>query len=473
MYEVNDFVFIFKVIRVINILIKNIKKFSSKLIGIGILIPAILSLYFIVQFGITTVYWDEWVMVPILKEFFTGGDVLSHLTKQHNEHIPFFPSSILLVLAYFTAYNVIFELLVGWIFLSLTVYVLWRLLNQTVPEARWLIIPMAWLTFSFSQYETMLWGYTSLQWYLLIFSVITAIYFLNKIKYSPSSLFPALILGFVGTFSLLGGLLFWLVGFANFRGKFSHRKKMLLIYSIIAISTFMLFSSWDIPAHHRTSPLSSLDNPLSLIKYSITYLGNPPQIILDTRTSESTIIIGTVIGFIILSLFFVMSLFFCRTQVRKRYNDKLLPWFQIAFFGFLSAIITGIGRLSFGEQTALSSRYVPAATLFWEGTLIITAVLLLYMIKSVKTTRNQNILKTIFVILLIFLSFSIGLSYYFGWVGGSNFSNRISVGSECLLTFESATDDCLSILYPDPDFIRKNAKILHELCLGPLSVRCT
>jgi len=412
-------------------------------------------------------------MVPILKEFFTGGDALTPLTLQHNEHIPFFPRSIFLVLAYFTSYNVFFELLVGWIFLILTVYVLWRLLNQTVPETRWLIIPMAWLTFSFSQYKTMLWGYPSLLWYLLIFSVITAIYFLNKIKYSPSSLFPALILGFVGTFSLLSGLLFWLIGFASFRGKFSHRKKLFLIYSIVAISTFMLFSSWDIPPHHTTSPLSSFENPSSLIKYIMTFLGNPPQIILDSYTSESTIIVGTVIGFMILSLFFVMSLFFCRTQIRKRYNDKLLPWFQIAIFGFLSAIITGIGRLGFGEHTALASRYVPPATLFWEGTLIITAVLLLYMIKSAETTRNQNILKTIFVILLIFLSLSIGLGYYFGWVEGSNFSNIISVGSDCLLAFESATDDCLSSLYPIPDFVREHAKILHELCLGPLSVRCT
>jgi len=450
-------------------------KFSTKLILIGVLIPAFLSLYFILQFGITTVFWDEWLMVPILNKFYTGGNLFPILTEQHNEHFDFFPRIITLAVAYFTSYDVFFELFVGWIFLSLTLFVLWLLLKQTFPEARWLIIPMAWMTFSFSQYETMLWGFPSIQWYLVIFSVITGIYFLNKIKYSSRFLIPALFLGFIGTFSHFIGLLFWFIGIVNFLGKFPRRKILILIYSIVATSTLILFFvSWESPTHYVTSPSSSFDNPHSLIKYIIAYLGNPPQIKLDISASAPNIVVGTIIGGLVLSLFIVMSSLVFRTQVRKHYNEKLMPWFQIAFFGLFNAIITGIGRVGFGEHTALSSRYIPPTTLFWEGTLVITAFMLLYMIKTAKTSRNRNIIKTIFVILLIFLGLSIGLSYYYGWIAGSNFSNKISIGGSCLLEFESATDDCLSILHPSPDYVvREFAKILHELCLGPLSVRCT
>ena len=454
------------------------KKFPNKLIGIGVLVPALLSLYFMTQLGLSTVFLDEWYMVPLLGEFYSGGDPFSILIQPQNEHITFFPKVIILGVAYVTSYNIFVEIFVGWIFLSLTLFVLWRLLNQTVPEARWLIIPMAWLTYSFSQYETMLWGFPSIQWYFTILSVISAIYFLNKINSSSRFLLPALVFGFIGAFSHFIGNLFWIVGLVNFRNKFNFRKILLTIYSIVGISTFILYfvvRNFDsIVSNPRY--YSAFDDPTGMIRFILGYLGNPLHLkssFFSSVASPFEVTVAVAVGAFVLSMLIVSSLFFCRSSVRERYSEKLIPWLQISFFAILAAIITAIGRLArHGEELALASRYVPLGTLFWESTLVITVMMLLFLKQTAKTGRNQNIIKSILIILLILLALSISMSYYNGWINGSNFSSRISNAAPCIVNFESATDKCLGKLAQFPELSREQAKILLEYCLGPLSVRC-
>jgi len=83
-------------------------KYSTIIVLVGTLIPAFLSLFFIFQLGLKTLFWDEWEMVPILELFFTGGNWIPTLNEFHNEHKMVFPKLIILGLAYFTSFNVFF-----------------------------------------------------------------------------------------------------------------------------------------------------------------------------------------------------------------------------------------------------------------------------------------------------------------------------------------------------------------------------
>jgi len=137
-------------------------KFFPKSIALwlGAITPPILSLFFIMNFAVPSVFLDEWEIVPYLYEIFGGGDIFSlDITHQHNEHIPIFPRLIILGLASLSSYNIFLELIVGWIFLNLTLIVFWFLLVKTVPESKWLIIPISWLSNSFIQYPVFLLGW--------------------------------------------------------------------------------------------------------------------------------------------------------------------------------------------------------------------------------------------------------------------------------------------------------------------------
>jgi len=152
----------------------------------------------------------------------------------------------------------------------------------------------------------------------------------------------------------------------------------------------------------------------------------------------------------------------------------MTPWFQIAFFGLMSAIVTGFGRLEFGIIQALADRYVPLSNLFLEATVVIGCVVFLSVIKKSNTKKRRTVLWAIFFILLFFLSLHIALAYIQGWVWGEMWSNVVNKKGECLLNFENASDECLKKLWleKDPLFIRERALILKEYCLGPFADNC-
>jgi hypothetical protein len=81
-------------------------------------------------------------------------------------------------------------------------------------------------------------------------------------------------------------------------------------------------------------------------------------------------------------------------------------------------------------------------------------------------------MKCSIVFLLILVSFEVSVGYVYGWIAGSFLHNMFATGTSCLLTFESASDDCLQILYPDAKNLREQAKFLQEFCLGPFASKC-
>jgi len=254
-------------------------KSYSIFLWIGVSIPAILSLYFIFQFGITTVLNDEWIVVPNLGLFFSGGDWLQSITTNQNAHIPFFPQLIILIMAYFNSYNLFMEILVGWTFLSLTLLVLWLLLRQTIPEAKWIIIPVSWLNYSLAAYGDLLWGFPSIQWHLAIFAGICSIYFLNKIKYSFSSIFLVIFFLILGTFSHLTGLYVWLIGWLSIID--SKSRSIFFIYLIAGI-TILVFYYFRIPQFLTSGRGGNfalpIKDPISWVSYVMAYLGNSPNL---------------------------------------------------------------------------------------------------------------------------------------------------------------------------------------------------
>lgn len=218
-------------------------KFTTVLIWIGTITPALLSIYFIQNFYVNTVYWDEWEIVPSLSIIFGGEDIFSlNIHSTHNEHLPIFPRLLVLFLASISSYNIFLEVFVGWLFVTMTVLVFWFLLGKTYPEVKWMIIPISWLSYSFIQYQNFLFGWASIHWHFTIFLVVTAFYFLNDGKGSIKSLGLFVILSSIATFSHLIGALTWLIGLSYLR---SMKRKYFAIIAISFIFIAFFISSLD------------------------------------------------------------------------------------------------------------------------------------------------------------------------------------------------------------------------------------
>ena len=442
------------------------KIFSNSIaLWLGTLTPAVLSIFFITKFWINTVFWDEWEIVPLLSILF-GGDILSlELTGIHNEHLPFFHRLIVLGLASISSYNIFLEVIVGWIFLTLTILVLWFLLVKTFPEAKLLIIPISWVSYTFVQYENFLSGWNSIHWHSTMFFVITAIYLLEDIKKPIKSVGIFLALCFVASFTNIIGFVTWIIGFYNFR--YFKPKYFIVISACLVLTVYFYFLVLDEQGSFEKIR-TNLNDQLDLVKFVFTFLGN-----LIRATSVSSELIPLSAGIIIFSIFLIMIIYSYFKINDQQLRTKLRPWINISAFSFLSGVLIGLGRLDFGVQEALANRYIVVSNLFFDAAIVITAVILLQLLKNEKQENRKKILKGFFVVLIIFLCFYILIGYVGGWIGASIWHEKISTGGECLLVYETASDECLEVLYPNADAVKNRAKVLQDLCIGPFVVNCS
>src|SRR5678815_2827528 len=78
----------------------------SKKILLLALIPILTVGAYIYFFGLNIPFWDQWANVSLLMKQQQGLLSIRDLFAQHNEHRPFFPRLIWIVLARLTHYNV-------------------------------------------------------------------------------------------------------------------------------------------------------------------------------------------------------------------------------------------------------------------------------------------------------------------------------------------------------------------------------
>jgi len=219
---------------------------------------------------------------------------------------------------------------------------------------------------------------------------------------------------------------------------------------------------------------TNLSEPIDIAKHVFIFLANAIRLSADR---DEQITGSLIVGIIIFSMFFTM-LFYHFTKNDHKIKSNLRPWFNISLFSFLTAIITAIGRVDYGVQQALANRYVPVSNLFLDGLIVITVVIIMQVIKNEKLDYRKKILKGILIIFLSLLALYILDSYISGWIAisgwveESTFHNRLSKGPECLINYETSSDECLELLYPNTDILKKRAKMLEELCLGPFASNC-
>ncbi len=179
------------------------------------MLPSVALAYYIAVFGVNVVFWDEWDMVPLLEKLNQGRLSVSDVFAQHNEHRPLFPNLLTLVTEKLTGFNAVIETFLGWFLLTLTavllLYIYW-VKSHKDPKMVLFFVPASFLLFSFRQTDSILWGFTSLEIYLLIFAAVSTFALLDERSRSTQSFIVALVTATVASFSTLEGLLVWPVG---------------------------------------------------------------------------------------------------------------------------------------------------------------------------------------------------------------------------------------------------------------------
>ncbi|WP_145617479.1 hypothetical protein [Nitrospirillum bahiense] len=322
----------------------------------------------LVRFGSSVLLSDQWTDFDYTRRLAEGGLRFADLFDQHNEHRIFFPR-LIFFLDYLVANNtntvdLVFNVLIvaGTLFSILSLY-------RKLEKDRGVYLGFAAIgtaiLFSLSQRENFLWGF-QVQFFgavaaaagaFLAFAVSVERARRGEAATGPRCLAYLLVL--VDTYTLSNGILaaFLLIPMAlALRAGRATVLATLGWALLLAVSYFLNFH----PVQGHSPYLYSLTHPLDYLGYLSGYLGNLVTCLgmAEPLRSRAAILLGAT-GLLLTLAALARSL---RTWDEAPARVALLA---LILFVLGTAMLTALGRITFGMEQAFSGRYVTPVSAFW------------------------------------------------------------------------------------------------------------
>jgi hypothetical protein len=357
-------------------LLALLSRHSDKLLAV---VPFAYLVWVVAGYGVAVPYWDQWDLVPLLDKMYRGGLTLSDLWAQHNEHRPLVPQVIMLGLARLTGWNIRYELGVN-VALAFGVFAVLacqiRATGRTLAVAglRWAIPVSSLIVFSISQYQNWLWGW-QIQMLLNMLAVVGGIVVLAQPAFTWPRFAASALLGILATYSFANGVLFWPIGLGILlvvtHGR-KERKAGIAAWVLVSLLTLAsYFWHYQKPAAHPSLSLV-LKMPLAYVSYVIKYIGS----ICAQYSSWNSAGDGDLA--FVFGLLGVAALGWAGWMVVRRKlarPEALLPYFAMSAYSIGSALMTGLGRVGFGSDQALASRYCTTTAPLWVSLIVLLVLL--------------------------------------------------------------------------------------------------
>ena len=315
-------------------------------------------------FSVNVPYWDEWLTPGDLFEKIhanSGNLSFSDFTAQHNESRLAFPKLIFLSIAYFThwdvRYGMILSLLAAFL-VSINLYYMMRkvvVATQEKGEVQSLLLVgiSSMMIFSPAQYENWLWG-IQIVCFIPILCLTTGISILySKVRLSWKVIF-LIVLSIISTYSYANGLLCWflfpltaiLLGQWNVLRK---RIELIIFWKSACTSSLILYFWTYLKPPHHPNIIESLFHPLKAVNYFFTFLGSP--------LAGGNLIVASTVGSLMVLLTVIVGIFLLKRWSSESLRYRSAGWCTLLVYALISAIVTTSGRMGFGIEQAMSSRY--------------------------------------------------------------------------------------------------------------------
>jgi hypothetical protein len=210
-------------------LLSNASSFVSYFL---ILLPAVLALLYVRAYGVSVVYFDAWSVVRLFDKWSSGTLSPLDLLEQHNEHRMFFPKGFELLLGWITGYDNVVEMYVIQVCFLATLIILLLAFRDNVRAWLFIFAPVAFLIFSFRQYENILFGFQINFAFTQTFGVLALflLYVVGHTRLGKLAFVAALGSDTIATFSTAQGLFVWPAGLLQlFLSPVEKRTKRVLI----------------------------------------------------------------------------------------------------------------------------------------------------------------------------------------------------------------------------------------------------
>jgi len=436
------------------------------------IIPAVITGKLIYEYGVNVPYWDEWDTPGyFLIKAHEGSLTIKDLMAQHNESRMFFPKIISIGLAKLSGWNIKYEMFLSFVLaclISMNIYTLSeRTLNISFHKRLFLILMTNLLIFSPMQYDNWLRGIQFVTFLPITFITLCLLVIYSETRPITQYLIFA-ILATISTYSIANGLLCWIIVFPLiiFRTWKNGSHIQCLFLTAITFSMFILnevvyFYSYQKPPYHP-SYLEALLNPVKSILYFFTFIGAP--------IAKRDQIFSPIFGLILIGIFAIVCVYSFQAFRKGKTIDSFLPWLSIGMYSIFSGLITSTGRVGFGVEQSLVSRYITFST-YLPVALIYLVVGLSEQNKKVFKFRNKTLSKIIHLILAGIVLIALVINFSYGYQGLIRESSRWLYSKACLSLINVISDSkCIEeSLHPVPKRVMFVANKLSEA--GMLGVK--
>lgn len=426
---------------------------NDHIIEIGailLIIPPLLCLLYIWKYGFNVIYWDEWEFVPYFQHFFTGQLTFNDLFSLQNEHRIFFPRIIFLIDVVLFHYYTKYISYLSWLSLVIILLMLYQTFASYVKNKKLAmieLIPVAFILFTFKQWESILFGQTICS-YLSVFGFIAAIYLLNKTDRINITFLCAIVFGVISTYSYSIGLLTWPLGLLFIlMSKTQNRSRLSVGWSVVGVLAISIyFYGFHLnPAHPSVLyPLAHPDKAIAFLLVNVSSL------------FALTVYDGLVIGGILFVLLTAVFIILLKNNLVKKYSLPII----LILFSLGSTGLLLIGRSGFGVGSSLTSRYIHY-TLF---TIIGLYLILVDLLNN--KTYNQKLNKAMFIVMISIIAYGVIAGYAIGIQKGAEIKRTNDEDKYILINYKNMAEEQLLKLYPNVDILKERIKIAEEYRLN-------
>jgi hypothetical protein len=389
---------------------------------------------------------DEWEWADLVSSSHNNALTFEQLWAQHNEHRMLVPELVVVAIDKLRGWDTIEETLLNVTLLVATAWIASMTIRRTIaPERRsaalLVIVP---LLLTVRQHENLIWGF-QLAWFMVALALFGVVELLTCRR--RSSFLFAVAVAFAASYCMASGLLIWPVGLvAILLSARTHapRWREAGAWIVAGLAAYAIYIHGYIKPSGHPGLQFGVEHPFSFLQYVAAYVGSP-------FTGGADLVMAQLVGVIGIVAFTVVAL--------RRWKDpNAAPWIALGIFGILGAASTAVGRVGFGTDQALSSRYVTLSTTLWVGLAGMIAQLQIRLLP----VRRLAVTALMVVVALLFVRANVH-SFHDQLAQKA----RIAAVYAAALQPDSASDSDLSVLYPSPSLVRARLQRLREIKDGP------
>lgn len=429
---------------------------KSLVIVLG-LMPAYLLFLLIGRYGINMPYWDEWYTFAY---FYIHPDApLWEYWKLYNGHRNIIPKVLGVLLSMLTHLN---QKSVQFLNLGLAVLTFAGLYlifckRSTSRRAFLIVLPFGLLVFSLAQWPFWVVASSFSSW-IAILGCVAAIWGISNFGQGWRALFFSAAMAYLASLSLFAGNIVWLI-IPPLMWVIGYRKwHYYLAWAAMAASVLIPFTI----EYLLESSVSGIGSLSLIAHFVLAFIGSPLAFNESSYTGLSVALPMGLLGLSALPVLALAIIRFVEDGLRK-----VAPWLALSGWVIVNALFGAFGRVvEFGPLVARAYRYTPYGILFW------ISIAALIMIALSEPRRNRSPVRwpqTTHAALIVF-PIGVALLMSFGYTNAlltfidnfNLFDQAANRGYQCLLTYETASDDCLKDVNPFPDFVRWAMPILIE-----------